>query len=99
MLALTNHPSGPGYCGNFKNTDSDTFPVPVLNINPAKSGSVTLDKMVQDIQQPAISHLLLKQVGSEFADGSGPLFFHGFLREISRVRETENNVFHRHFTG
>ena len=30
---------------------------------------------------------------------SGPFFFHGFLRPISRAREIENDAFHGHFTG
>ena len=30
---------------------------------------------------------------------SGPFFFHGFLRPISRAREIENDEFHGHFTG
>ena len=31
--------------------------------------------------------------------GTGPFFFHGFLRPISRAREIENDAFHGHFTG
>ena len=30
---------------------------------------------------------------------AGPFFFHGFLRQISRAREIENDEFHGHFTG
>ena len=30
---------------------------------------------------------------------TGPFFFHGFLRPISRAREIENDAFHGHFTG
>ena len=36
---------------------------------------------------------------TKYHPASGPFFFHGFLRPISRAREIENDAFHGHFTG